>query len=42
MDIRTPIKTSKGKLLGFDGVLLDVTRQAIAEHSYQTPCGEKV
>jgi len=32
MDIRTPIKTSKGKLLGFDGVLLDVTRQAIAEH----------
>ena len=32
MDIRTPITTSKGKLLGFDGVLLDVTRQAIAEH----------
>ena len=32
LDVRTPIKTSGGKLLGFDGVLIDVTRQAIAEH----------
>jgi signal transduction histidine kinase len=32
LDIRTPIKAQGGKVLGFDGVLIDVTRQAIAEH----------
>ena len=32
MDIRTPTITSNGKLLGYEGVLLDVTRQSIAEH----------
>ncbi|MBL62865.1 MAG: ATP-binding protein [Opitutae bacterium] len=32
MDVRTPKITTNGKLLGYDGVFLDVTRQAIAEH----------
>jgi signal transduction histidine kinase len=32
MDVRTPKITSNGKLLGYDGVFLDVTRQSIAEH----------
>jgi len=32
MDVRTPKLTSAGKLLGYDGVFLDVTRQSIAEH----------
>ena len=32
MDIRTPSITSNGKLLSYDGVFLDVTRQSIAEH----------
>ena len=32
MDIRTPSITANGKLLAYEGVLLDVTRQAIAEH----------
>ncbi len=32
LDIRTPSITSQGKLLGYDGVLIDITRQAIAEH----------
>lgn len=32
LDIRTPIITKTKKLLGYDGVFIDVTRQAIAEH----------
>ena len=32
MDIRTPSITANGKLLSYDGVFLDVTRQSIAEH----------
>jgi hypothetical protein len=32
LDVRTPSITSQGKLLGYDGVLIDITRQAIAEH----------
>ena len=32
LDIRTPAITSSGKLLGYDGVLIDITRQSIAEH----------
>ena len=32
LDIRTPIITATDKLIGYDGVLIDITRQAIAEH----------
>ena len=32
LDVRTPSITSQGKILGYDGVLIDITRQAIAEH----------
>ncbi len=32
LDIRTPIITSNKKNLGYDGVFIDITRQAIAEH----------
>jgi signal transduction histidine kinase len=32
LDIRTPVITPGGKLLGYDGVLVDITRQSIAEH----------
>ena len=32
LDVRTPSITSQGKLLSYDGVLIDITRQAIAEH----------
>ena len=32
LDIRTPIITATNKILGFDGVFIDITRQAIAEH----------
>ena len=32
LDVRTPIITTTNKILGFDGVFIDVTRQAIAEH----------
>ena len=32
LDVRTPTITSGGKLLGYDGVLIDITRQSIAEH----------
>ena len=32
LDIRTPIITATNKLIGYDGVLIDITRQAIAEH----------
>ncbi len=32
LDIRTPIITATQKLLGYDGVFVDITRQAIAEH----------
>ena len=32
LDIRTPIITATQKLIGYDGVLIDITRQAIAEH----------
>ncbi|MDA7822872.1 HAMP domain-containing histidine kinase [Opitutales bacterium] len=32
LDIRTPIITGTNKLLGYDGVFIDITRQAIAEH----------
>ena len=32
LDVRTPSMTKHGKLLGYDGVLIDITRQAIAEH----------
>ena len=32
LDVRTPIITATNKILGFDGVFIDITRQAIAEH----------
>lgn len=32
LDVRTPIITGTQKLLGYDGVFIDITRQAIAEH----------
>lgn len=32
LDVRTPIITGTNKLLGYDGVFIDITRQAIAEH----------
>ena len=32
LDVRTPIITASKKLLGYDGVFVDITRQAIAEH----------
>mgnify|MGYP001971006880 FL=1 len=32
LDVRTPILTATDRLLGFDGVFIDITRQAIAEH----------
>jgi len=32
LDVRTPIITATNKNLGFDGVFIDITRQAIAEH----------
>ena len=32
LDVRTPGITKQGKLLGYDGVLIDITRQAIAEY----------
>jgi signal transduction histidine kinase len=32
LDVRTPVITSSNKLLGYDGVFIDITRQAIAEH----------
>ena len=32
LDVRTPSITKQGKLLSYDGVLIDITRQAIAEH----------
>ena len=32
LDVRTPIITATQKLLGYDGVFVDITRQAIAEH----------
>lgn len=32
LDVRTPSMTSQGKILGYEGVLIDITRQAIAEH----------
>jgi signal transduction histidine kinase len=32
LDVRTPIITATNKLLGYDGVFVDITRQAIAEH----------
>ena len=32
LDIRTPTITSTNRLLGYDGVFIDITRQAIAEH----------
>ncbi len=32
LDVRTPIITTTNKILGFDGVFIDITRQAIAEH----------
>jgi len=32
LDIRTPIITATNKLLGYDGVFIDITRQSIAEH----------
>ena len=32
LDVRTPIITPTNKLLGYDGVFVDITRQSIAEH----------
>ena len=32
LDVRTPSITKQGKLLGYDGVFIDITRKAIAEH----------
>ena len=32
LDVRTPILTATNRLLGYDGVFIDITRQAIAEH----------
>jgi signal transduction histidine kinase len=31
LDVRTPLKTPGGILIGYEGVLMDVTRQALAE-----------
>ncbi|MBE7538253.1 MAG: PAS domain-containing protein [Opitutaceae bacterium] len=32
LDIRTPVRTADGLLLGHEGIWLDITRQKIAEH----------
>ncbi len=32
LDVRTPIITATNRLLGYDGVFVDITRQSIAEH----------
>ena len=32
LDVRTPIITATNRLLGYDGVFVDTTRQSIAEH----------
>lgn len=32
LDVRSPVRTATGMLLGFEGVWLDITRQKIAEH----------
>ena len=42
LDIRTPIITKNNKILGFDGVFIDITRQAIAEHRLSNSVWRKV
>lgn len=36
LDIRTPVRTPGGLLLGYEGIWLDITRQKIAEHRLST------
>lgn len=36
LDIRTPVRTPGGLLLGYEGIWLDITRQKIAEHRLNT------
>lgn len=36
LDVRSPVRTATGMLLGYEGVWLDITRQKIAEHRLNT------
>ncbi len=36
LDVRTPVRSSDGLLLGYEGVWLDITRQKLAEHRLTT------
>jgi signal transduction histidine kinase len=36
LDVRSPVRTASGMLIGFEGVWLDITRQKIAEHRLTT------
>lgn len=36
LDVRTPVRSQTGLLLGYEGVWLDITRQKIAEHRLTT------
>lgn len=36
LDVRSPVRSSSGLLLGYEGVWLDITRQKIAEHQLTT------
>jgi PAS domain-containing protein len=36
LDVRSPVRSAGGLLLGFEGVWLDITRQKIAEHRLTT------
>ena len=36
LDVRSPVRSSSGLLLGYEGVWLDITRQKIAEHRLTT------
>lgn len=36
LDVRSPVRSSSGLLLGYEGLWLDITRQKIAEHGLTT------
>lgn len=36
LDVRSPVRSASGMLLGYEGVWLDITRQKIAEHRLTT------
>ncbi|HEU5081172.1 MAG TPA: ATP-binding protein [Opitutaceae bacterium] len=36
LDVRSPVRSASGLLLGYEGVWLDITRQKIAEHELTT------